>query len=54
MDIYNISNTLPTWRNRIARKTSNLEVAGSSPAVGVLKCECVRVVKELDLKSNGS
>ena len=32
---------IPTWRNWIARETSNLEVAGSSPAVGrflVLEC----------------
>ena len=25
---------MPNWRNWIARKTSNLEVAGSSPALG--------------------
>ena len=35
----------------IARLTSNQKVLGSSPRVG--NCQCVRVVKETDLKSVG-
>jgi hypothetical protein len=34
-------NKRPNWRNWIARKTSNLKVAGSSPALGACSISSV-------------
>ena len=45
--------TLPPWRNWIARKTSNLEVAGSNPVGGIffILWFCGEVVITRDFES---